>query len=496
MVVSSRPNHLDAVEMLSLPSASSSAHHSLLERTTSVDDFPEGIDPAVKVHRSRMLRLGCSFFLFGLINNVLYVIILSAALDLVPPSTPKGIIAFCNIAPALVAKVGWPYLLRGRIRYAKRLIGCCLLSASGMLIVAFFDSLFMRLLGIGIASFSSGLGELTFLQLSTTYAPPSVAGHSVGYFASGTGAAGLVGAFLWWEVRGLGVRLGVGMSSVMPFIIPLTYYFLLPPTSAFIASSGAYEDDPPSAIPSNVPYTPLATAEDDLVGEEEGSSPSGPKQNVSLSPSDKWRLVRPLLVKYMLPLFCVYTFEYTINQGIAPTLLYPVPSAEEHAFLSKIIHSVRDYYPLWQLVYQTTVFISRSSISIGLPPLPARLLPLPAILQAGILLTLVFESAVGIFPSNANEAWSIATVFCLISLEGICGGSAYVNVFYRINQDPPSPHTAHDIERTRQEREFKIGSVGFADSSGILFASLLAVPMEVALCRTQVARGKLLCKGL
>jgi hypothetical protein len=34
------------------------------------------------------------------------------------------------------------------------------------------------------------------------------------YFASGTGAAGLVGAFLWWVVRGLGVRIGVGISSV------------------------------------------------------------------------------------------------------------------------------------------------------------------------------------------------------------------------------------------------------------------------------------------
>lgn len=34
------------------------------------------------------------------------------------------------------------------------------------------------------------------------------------YFASGTGAAGLVGAFLWWEVRSLGVRAGVGLSSV------------------------------------------------------------------------------------------------------------------------------------------------------------------------------------------------------------------------------------------------------------------------------------------
>ncbi|KAJ7777956.1 batten's disease protein Cln3 [Mycena maculata] len=456
-----------------------------------------------------MLRLGSSFFLFGLINNVLYVIILSAALDLVPPSTPKGIIAFCNIAPALVAKVGWPYILKGRIRYAKRLTGCCLLSAFGMLIVAFFDTLFMRLLGIGLASFSSGLGELTFLQLSTTYAPPSVAGHSVGYFSSGTGAAGLVGAFLWWEVRGLGVRVGVGLSSIMPFVIPLTYYVLLPQPTAFLASSAAYEDLPSA----NMPYTPLPTADDDMLGEEEGSSPAGPKHSVSLSARDKWRLVRPLLVRYMLPLckpsprssfrrlltpcptVCVYLFEYTINQGIAPTLLYPVPSPNEHAFLSKIIRSVRDYYPLWQLVYQTTVFLSRSSISIGIPPLPARLLSLPAIIQAVILLLLTVESAVGLFPSDADEAWSITAVFLLISLEGICGGSAYVNVFYRINQEKP-PHTTRDIERTRQEREFTIGSVGFADSTGILFASIFAVPMEVALCRQQVARGKLLCKGL
>lgn len=65
---------------------------------------------------------------------VLYVIILSAALDLVPPSTPKGIIAFCNIFPALVAKVGWPYILKGRIRYTKRLLGCCAISVSGMIV--------------------------------------------------------------------------------------------------------------------------------------------------------------------------------------------------------------------------------------------------------------------------------------------------------------------------------------------------------------------------
>ena len=110
----------------------------------------------------------------------------------------------------MLAKLGWPYLLRGRVRYARRLVGCAAISILGMWvsrthsartdgvrwvangcsgetqIVAAFDTLLMRLLGICCASFSSGLGELTFLQLSTRYHPPSVAGHSVGYAPSTT----------------------------------------------------------------------------------------------------------------------------------------------------------------------------------------------------------------------------------------------------------------------------------------------------------------------
>ncbi|KJA25225.1 hypothetical protein HYPSUDRAFT_37699 [Hypholoma sublateritium FD-334 SS-4] len=464
------------------------------------DEEPDRSTPEDKTIESRertlLRKLGLSFFIFGLINNVLYVIILSAALDLVPPSTPKGIVAFCNIAPSLVA-VSWSYLFKGKIRYTKRLTACCGLSTLGMLVIALFDSLYMRLLGIAMASFSTGMGELTFLQLSTTYSPPSIAGYSVGYFASGTGAAGLVGAFMWWEVRGLGVRLGVGMSSLMPLLIPLTYYFLLPTTSAFLypMSSAIYNDmlSPPAPI-SALPYTPLAAAEDEE-GEEEGTMSSGPQRGVALSIADKWRLVQPLIPKYMLPLFLVYLFEYIINQGIGPTLLYPVPSVEGHWILSKIIHSVRDYYPLWQLVYQATVFLSRSSISLGLPPLPARLLPLPAVLQFMILAILGYESAVGFFSLEA-ESTNVFFVFLLVCVEGICGGLAYVNVFYHINHEPPDSTISHDIEKTRQEREFKIGSIGFAVSNGILLASILAVPTEIELCKAQITRGKLLCKGL
>jgi battenin len=97
-----------------------------------------------------------------------------------------------------------------------------LMTFSGLMVVSFvntiqvvaaFDLLSMRLLGIALASLSSGLGELTFLQLSTTY-PGTGTGEAVGYFASGTGAAGLLGAALWWFLRSLGVREGVGISSV------------------------------------------------------------------------------------------------------------------------------------------------------------------------------------------------------------------------------------------------------------------------------------------
>lgn len=51
------------------------------------------------------------------------------------------------------------------------------------------------------------------------------------------------------------------------------------------------------------------------------------------------------------------------------------------------------------------------------------MLPLPAIIQAIILLTLTFESAVGLF-DGGGETWSVLLVFVLISIEGICGGLA------------------------------------------------------------------------
>lgn len=81
-------------------------------------------------------------------------------------------------------------------------------------IVAFSSGVNPRLFGISLASFSSGLGELTFLQLTTTLPTKSASKTALGAWSSGTGAAGIAGAGIWWILRGLGVKGGLGISSV------------------------------------------------------------------------------------------------------------------------------------------------------------------------------------------------------------------------------------------------------------------------------------------
>jgi len=62
-------------------------------------------------------------------------------------------------------------------------------------------------------------------------------------------------------------------------------------------------------------------------------------------------------------------------------------------------------------------------ISLDFPPLPEKLLPVPAVIQLDILLTLVCERAIGNF-GDSSEGASFYLAFLLVSIEGICGGLA------------------------------------------------------------------------
>ena len=168
----------------------------------------------------------------------------------------------------------------------------------------------------------------------------------------------------------------------------------------------------------------------------------------------------------MLPLLLVYIAEYTINQGVAPTLLFPLKESPFRHY--------RAFYPTYNAIYQSGVFISRSST----PFLRVHNLYLPSLLQCLNLAILILQALFGFIPS----VW---IVFAIVFWEGLLGGAVYVNTFAEI-----SDRVAKD------EREFSLGAVTVSDSGGVCIAGLIGMALEVGLCNRQVKNGKDWCRQL
>jgi battenin len=114
----------------------------------------------------------------------------------------------------------------------------------------------VKMLGVILASLSSGGGELSFLGLTHYY------GHfSLAAWGSGTGGAGLIGAGAYVIATtslGLSVRTSLLAFSFLP-VIMLVSFFIILPRSSLSASGGklaGYESidddeqyDPPDEIP-------------------------------------------------------------------------------------------------------------------------------------------------------------------------------------------------------------------------------------------------------
>jgi len=262
----------------------------------------------------------------------------------------------------------------------------------------------MRLLGIATASFASGLGEITYLQYATRF-PHDITTYTVGWFSSGTGAAGLVGASAWWVVRPLGVKTGLSILAFFAFATALAFFVILPHSHLHLSDRTGADDT----------HEALMAPQNEVIEEERCNEAK------SLSFAHKMRLLKPMLVPYVLPLTCVYFAEYTINQGVVPTLLYNIPDPHNHPLLSVVLKNLRDYYPLYQLTYQTFVFISRSYTSIfPLPAIPTKWMWTPAAVQFTLFFLLSSESIFSWFKDSIARS----LVIVLVAVEGLAGGSA------------------------------------------------------------------------
>ncbi|KAM6184326.1 battenin-like, partial [Sarcoramphus papa] len=234
----------------------------------------------------------------------------------------------------------------------------------------------------------------------------------VSCWSSGTGAAGLGGALGYGALLQAGLPLPHALlpALALPLLTLLSYFFLLCP--------------PPR--PTEPPPPPA----------------------VGLTPGEKWRVTKGVF-RHAGPLALVYFAEYFINQGLLDLLYFPA---------SSLTHN--EQYRWYQLLYQSGVFVSRSSVRcfrlrhVGL-------LALLQVVNAGVLLVAV---CVPFLPG-------LAAAFAAVTWEGAVGGAAYANAFVNVAEEAPP-----------QGREFAMTVASVADTVGIALAGGAAVGLHGVFC--------------
>lgn len=362
------------------------------------------------------------------------MIFLSAADDLLrgQPNVGKSSVLLANIIPCFVVKLIAPHYVR-IIPYGYLVSTCILLSLVSLLTVALFKSIAVSFFGIVLASASSGLGETAFLALTSYHHPQTVIAWS-----SGTGAAGIVGAFYYLVLAtwfGLSMKTTLLIASLFPCAMGVAYLLLLSPEHTNICIEVEESED------NSIPKTTSSLSRNDSLFS-------------AMLPllKNRFLILKPLMLRYVAPLFLVYYCEYVINNSVYFSLLFPL---EKTPFTQ-----YRQHYPTYSALYQTGVFLSRTL---------ARTLPITnewtfAGMQAVMLVFLSIETAYGIV---AN----VYVIFALILVEGLLGGAAYVNTFCNISEKVPKEHV-----------EFSMAFTTVADSTGISLAGLTCLLYEPFLC--------------
>lgn len=131
----------------------------------------------------------------------------------------------------------------------------------------------------------------------------------------------------------------------------------------------------------------------------------------------------------------------------------------KNIFLTK-----EEQYRAFQIIYQTGVFISRSSVNL----FQIRQTWIMSIVQGFIAMYFLFEAIYLFTPS-------ILIIFVVIFIEGLQGGLAYVNTYYRMSQEIP-----------QQYKAFSMNIVAMGDSFGIIAAGFLAIRVHNWICQLPI----------
>ncbi|KJH44978.1 CLN3 protein [Dictyocaulus viviparus] len=279
--------------------------------------------------------------------------------------TSTGVVLLCNIVPGLCVKILCPFIMH-RIPYWVRHTTVCVVQVSSLLLTAFSESVLVALCGVCLASFSSGLGETTYLGLAGHYSK-----HTIATWSSGTGMAGIVGAFSY---------AGLTDSRLLALL----------PAQAMLVML---------VVPAIFMFTKS----------QENKLSSISLSSIDVTDGRKALYQRLFIVKLELTVFdCEHGFD------ISPASQYRWYQVQIFLRFINLL-----------VLYQVGVFISRSSIKLVQLNMP--LIALMPVLQLTNTVFFMVNAIYAFIPSFG--------IVCIIVLyEGLIGGGSYVNTFHHIHK--------------------------------------------------------------
>uniref|UniRef100_A0A4W4DTU6 Battenin n=1 Tax=Electrophorus electricus TaxID=8005 RepID=A0A4W4DTU6_ELEEL len=434
------------------------------------ENINSGPDTVSEGSRScQRLRNQSGFWLLGLCNNFAYVVMLSAAHDILKqqesqnttlPTPAPGLhqsnsgnssnssrydcnpvstaaVLLADVIPTLLIKITAPFFIH-KVPYGCRVLTCVTTATASFLVVSFSSAVWMSILGVMFASVSSGLGELSFLSLTVYFSSDVLSG-----WGSGTGGAGVAGALMYSALTqaGLSPRVTLLVMLLVPVVMAISYFILLVFPPSFLQWKTRETQPSLSSMAEQSRERRPLLQEDDSIHKEQNKGGTGP-----LTFSDKLHILKGLR-RFILPLALVYFAEYFINQGLV--------SATYTVYVRSLCHCLR-----YQTLYQIGVFISRTSLYC----IKIKKIWWLSVLQCVNAVLLFFSVYYQFLPS----VW---LVFVIVLYEGLLGGAAYVNIFYMIH-----------AEVCEDEREFAMAAASVGDSFGIALSGLAAFPVHSHFC--------------
>uniref|UniRef100_A0A0K8TFY8 Battenin n=2 Tax=Lygus hesperus TaxID=30085 RepID=A0A0K8TFY8_LYGHE len=402
-----------------------------------------------------------AFFFLGLTNNFGYVIMLSAAHDLLHiiddlsvkevvennfirdcNELSTGAVLLANIIPSTVIKLIVPFL---PLWIHLRIAIVVATTALGLILVGLAYNKAFIVAGICLVSFSQGLGESSLLSYTIFFKTKNV----LMTWASGTGLAGLLGSFSYSLMIQMGMtpRLTIFVMLCMPVTMAINFWAVAEkPLHVQFEHDHA---DLKLIRHSERRRKKAETLKRIAAGEHLEPPKSQLVENFKSIPL----LIRTYTVWYGL----VYFFEYFINQGLFELIFVP------NTFLD---HAAQ--YRWYNTLYQAGVFVSRSSMNL----VHINMVFLTALFQGVNVIVFLFEAIYGYITY-------LPLIFILIVWEGLLGGACYVNTFRLIATTWP-----------QEGREFAMAANSIGDSVMVTLAGVIAIPVHDTLCRTNPTYGQ------